>query len=100
MVRHTGEDFIDVKGVTVAAVVSFQTPGVQIAEFYAPKADRLTCDNNDALSHDIFNVTVAEIESVVEPDGVIDNIGWESIPLVGIHPKIPPILESLFGDTR
>jgi hypothetical protein len=28
---------------------------------------------------------MAEIESVVEPNGVTDDIGWESVSFVNIH---------------
>ena len=34
---------------------------------------------------------MAEVESVIEPDGVGDDIGWESVTLVCVHPAILPI---------
>ena len=33
-----------------------------------------------------YGITVAEIESVVEPDGVAGDVGWESVTFVGVHP--------------
>jgi hypothetical protein len=44
---------------------------------------------NTSFSQEVFNVTVAEIESVVEPNGgVTDNMGRESVTLVCIHGPI------------
>jgi len=40
MVRHTGEDFIDVKSVTVTSVLSFQSPGIDGTKLDAPESDR------------------------------------------------------------
>ena len=41
-----------------------------------------------------------QIESVVKPDGVTDDIGWESVALIGIHLAILAISGSLFGSIR
>ena len=46
MVRHTGEDFIDVEGVAVASVLSFQAASVNRTELDAPEADRFSTDGN------------------------------------------------------
>jgi hypothetical protein len=40
----------------------------------------------------ILNIAVTEIESVVEPNGVADDVRRESVTLVGIHPPILAIL--------
>jgi hypothetical protein len=37
-----------------------------------------------ALSQEIFDISVTEIEAVVEPDGLADDIWWESMALVDI----------------
>ena len=34
---------------------------------------------------------MTQIESVVEPDGVADDVGRESVALVSIHPPILPV---------
>ena len=31
---------------------------------------------------------MAEIETMVEPDSIADDIGWESVPFINIHPPI------------
>jgi len=37
---------------------------------------------------------VAEIESIVEPDSVTDNVRWEPVTLVSFHPPILAIFSS------
>ena len=37
---------------------------------------------------EIFNIPVAEIEAIVEPDSVADDIWRESVALICIHPQI------------
>ena len=31
---------------------------------------------------------VTEVEAIVEPDGVADDVGWESVTLISIHEAI------------
>ena len=40
------EDFVDEERVTIASVLSFQSFGVQRAEFDTPKADRFATDDD------------------------------------------------------
>jgi hypothetical protein len=37
---------------------------------------------------------VAEIEAIVEPDGVGNDVRWESVAFICIHWPIPPISAS------
>jgi hypothetical protein len=88
MVRHTGEDFINEESITVASVLSFQSPSVNRAEFDAPETYRLAIDCDATFSEEIFDVAVTEIESVVKPDGVGNDIWRESVAFVCIHPLV------------
>jgi len=92
MVRHTGKDFIDVECVAVASMASLQSSSVNGAEFDAPQADRLSGDSDPTLCQKVFNISVAEIESIVEPDGVGNDVRWKSVSLVCIHPPILSIV--------
>jgi hypothetical protein len=38
MVRHAGEDFIDIEGVTIASVLPLQSAGIDSSELDAPQA--------------------------------------------------------------
>ena len=91
MVRHTGKDFIDVECVAVASMASLQSSSVNGAEFDAPQADRLSGDSDPTLCQKVFNISVTEIESIVEPDGIADDIWGKSVALIGIHGPIVSI---------
>ena len=38
-----------------------------------------------------LDISMAEIESIVEPDGVADDIGRESVSFICVHPPSLPI---------
>ena len=44
-------------------------------------------------------LTVANIEAIVEPDGVGTDFGWKSVSFVCVHPPILAIVASYGGDT-
>ena len=44
------EDFIDAEGVTLASVLTFQWPRINVTEFYAPKPDGVVDHSNSPLS--------------------------------------------------
>jgi hypothetical protein len=48
----------------------------------APQPDRLTTDFNPPLCQQLFNITMAEIESEIEPHRVRDDIGRESMAFI------------------
>lgn len=69
----------------------FQSANIDGSEFCAPKADRLADDGEASFGQDIFNIPMAEVEATVEPDGIGDDVGRESMALVSIHGPIRPI---------
>ena len=61
----------------------------------APLADRLVRDRNAWLGQQVLDVPKAESESVIEPDRVADDLGWESVTVIAwcqaAHPPtLPP----------
>ena len=84
------EDFVNVEGVAVASMLSLQSAGINGSELVTPEADRFATDGYAALGEKIFNISVAEIESIVEPDSTADDIRWESVAFVCIHYQIIP----------
>jgi hypothetical protein len=64
------EDFIDVKGVSVTSMFSLQSPGIQRAELDTPKAGSFSGYGDAPFSKEVFYISVAEIEVIVEPDSV------------------------------
>jgi hypothetical protein len=82
------EYFIDVEGIAIASVFSLQSSSVQGTDFNAPEANGFATDCDASFSEKVFNIAVAEVESIIEPDGIGNHIWWESVSLVGIHPEI------------
>ena len=82
------EDFIDIEGITIAAMISLQATSIDSTELYSPQSDRFSSHDDASLGQEIFNVAMAQIEAVVEPDGVGDYIGRESMSFVGVHRQI------------
>lgn len=66
----------------------FQSSGVHGAEFNTPQADGLIADGDAALSQEIFYISMAQIKTIVQPNGVGNDVGRESVALVGIHGPI------------
>jgi hypothetical protein len=57
-----------------------------------PTANRFAADSDASLGEQVFDISVAEIESIVEPDSVADDVRRESVAFVCIHCLIVPIL--------
>ena len=90
MDRHTGEDFIDIKGVAIVAMLSFQATGINGTEFDAPEANCFAGDSDASFGEKIFDIPMAEVESVVQPDGVGNDIRRESVAFINSHgPSLP-----------
>ena len=53
--------------------------------------DGLAADGDTTFSQEIFDVSMAKIESVVQPDCAGNNVGRELVPFVGAHGPILPI---------
>ena len=88
------EYLINVERVAEASVFSFQSSTVYSTEFDAPETDRLSADGDASLGQKVFNVAVAKIESIVEPDGITDDVAWKSVSLISIHLPILAIWAS------
>lgn len=84
------EDFIDAEGIAVAAVLPLQSVDINRSELDAPETDSFSADRDPTLRQQIFDIAMTEIESVVEPDSIADDIWRESMSLVGIHLPILP----------
>ena len=67
---------------------SLQSTGIDGTEFDAPKSDRFVADSDAMFSEEIFYIAVAEIESIVEPVGIGNDIRRKSMTFVCIHEPI------------
>jgi hypothetical protein len=59
-----------------------------------PEEDGLVADGASSLSWNIFDISMAEIESILQPDNLIDSIWRESVAFLGIHGSILAISAS------
>ncbi len=62
------EDFVNEEGIAVALALPLQSSGKFDTEFDTPEANCFIADSDTAFCQKIFNITMAQIESVVEPD--------------------------------
>ena len=62
MVRHTGEDFINVEAVAVSAMFPLQPPGIYGSKLDAPEADRLPSDDDASFCEEILDIAVAQVK--------------------------------------
>ena len=90
------EEFVQVPSVTQAALSSLECPGVLGAELLTPLSDGLVGDYDPALCQKVFNISEAQAESVIEPDGMADDIRRKSVSLIGwcigVHwPSLPAV---------
>jgi len=76
------KDFIYVEGIAVALVSALQTSRISGAKLDAPQTNRLIADDNAALSQKILDVAGTQIEPMVEPNGVLNDLGRKSVAFV------------------
>jgi hypothetical protein len=69
-------------------MLSFQSSSVYRSKLDAPKADGLVADRDPTLGKEIFDIAMTQVESVVEPDSIGNDISRESVALISIHGTI------------
>jgi len=84
------EDLIDIESIAITLVFPLQASGIFGSELDTPEPDCFITDSNSTLGEEIFDISIAEIEPVVQPDCVTDDIWWESVAFVGVHRLILP----------
>ena len=67
---------------------TLQPPSIQPAEFDIPETDRFATHGDASLVQEVFYIAMAEIEAIVEPDGIGNDVSWESVALICVHPSI------------
>ena len=79
------KDLVDIERISESSVFASQSSRELWSELDAPEADRLEADRDTPFGQQVFNISVAHIESVIQPEGVADDAGWETVALVVIH---------------
>ena len=76
------EDFVDKEGIAVTLMPAPKSPGVVTTKFDTPQSDRLVADCETTLGHEIFDISTAQIEAMVEPDNVLNDLGRKAVAFV------------------
>jgi len=76
------EDLVDEESVAIALLVAFQPFGILGAKFDAPKTNGLITDSDPPLGQEILDITSAQVEPMVEPNGVLNDLGRKSVTSV------------------
>ncbi len=73
------EEFIEMPGVAESALFPTQSAGVGRSEFLTPVSDRFIGDKDSSLGEQVFYVSKAQGEPMVQPDGMVDYLGWKAV---------------------
>jgi hypothetical protein len=90
-VRTDSGKNITLKGIAIAPVLSLQSVRINSSEFDAPQANRFSGYRDPTLGQELFDITMAEVESIVQSHGVADDGRRESVTFISIHVPILPI---------
>ncbi len=83
MFSLNGDDrFIEVLGIAQLALPFFQFAGIGGGKLQTPSPDRFVGHENAAFSQQFFHFAETETKSMVEPDGVTDNVSRKTMTLV------------------
>ena len=52
------------------------------AELQSPTADRLVGHVDTSLGEHVLDVAVAQRKSEIQPDGVLDDLGWKAVAVI------------------
>jgi hypothetical protein len=70
------KDLIDVERVAIALMLSFQPTSINSSEFDTPETDCFSADDDASFCEEIFNIAMTEVEAIITPDGVGNDIWW------------------------
>ena len=83
------EDLVNMPGITQSTPLASDRAGVLRSELETPEADGLVGDDDPPLSQQIFHISKAQGESMVEPHAVADDCGRKTVASVaGFHERI------------
>ena len=85
------EGFVNVEGIAIASMFTLQSSVIDSSELDAPKAYSFSADSDAPFSQQVLNIAMTQIEAIIEPDGVLNNVRWESVSLISVHGQSVPI---------
>ena len=76
------EHFVQIPGVAHAAPAVAQAPREVESECQTPLPNRLIRDGDAALGEKIFAISETQAETVIQPDGVTDDVRGKAVPAI------------------
>ncbi len=76
------EKLVDVPDVAESSLFPKQSSGVGRSEFLTPVSDRFVRDKDSSLCKQVFYVSKAQREPMVQPNGVTDDFRWKAMPSI------------------
>ena len=73
------EEFIEMPGVAESALFPTQSAGVGLSEFLTPVSDRFIGDKDSSLGEQVFYVSKAQGEPMVQPNGATDDFRRKAV---------------------
>jgi hypothetical protein len=79
------EDFIDVERIAITTVSPFMSASESGTKLNTPASSGFVADSDTSFWERVFDITIAWVESMLKPNRITDDIGWESVTLVCVH---------------
>jgi hypothetical protein len=76
------EKFIQVPNVTQTSLPVLESADIFGTEFSAPLSNSFVSDHDSAIRQKIFDISQAQAESVIEPNGIADDILRETMAVI------------------
>ena len=78
----SNEDFVQVSNIAEAALTPLQFSGIVRTELLTPESNRFIRDDDSAFGQKILNISEAQAETMVNPDGIADDSWWETMTVI------------------
>ena len=79
---NLNEDLIDEESIPVSLVPPSKSFGVFGSKLDAPQSNRFAADRDSAFGHKIFDITNTQIEAVIKPDCVLNDLRRETVAFI------------------
>ena len=85
LTRELDEHLIDVERIAETLVFSPQSPGKYRPKLDTPEPNRLVADRNTPFGQQVFDIPMAQVESMIQPHRVADDVGRKTVALIDCH---------------
>ena len=83
----SNEDFVQMPNIAEAALTPLQFSGIARTKLLTPESNRFIRDNDSAFGEKILDISEAQAETMVSPDGIADDF-WRKTMTVIARPIV------------